>query len=149
MEIIDKLYKYDNPKIGKTINIDDGIYDKIKDLSEKVFDATISEIVNIAIEEYIKRDHPIFYGKTREETVTYRTVNLRKNCVDKLLEYNKKTGISFTRLVNAALKEFLDNYKEILYTSYTDLEIQKGIEDIKIGNIKTSSEVRKIIERRK
>ena len=109
MEIRDKLYKYNNPIIAKTINIDDSIYNKIKDLSEKVFDATISEIINIAIEEYIKRDKPNFYGKTEKETVTYRSIRLRKENVVKLNEYSKSTGISFTRLVNGALKEFLDN----------------------------------------
>ena len=109
MEIRDKLYKHSNPIITKTINIDDSIYNKFKDLSEKVYDATISEIMNIAIEEYIKRNKPNFYGKTENETVTYRAVRLRKLSVDKLEEYSKKTGISFTRLVNGALKEFLDN----------------------------------------
>ena len=109
MEIRDKLYKYNNPIIAKTINIDDSIYNKIKDLSEKVFDATISEIINIAIEEYIKRDKPNFYGKTEKETVTYRSIRLRKENVVKLNEYSKSTGISFTRLVNGALKEFIEN----------------------------------------
>lgn len=109
MEIRDKLYKYNNPIIDKTINIDDSIYNKIKDLSEKVFDATISEIINIAIEEYIKRDKPNFYGKTEKETVTYRSIRLRKENVVKLNEYSKSTGISFTRLVNGALKEFIEN----------------------------------------
>lgn len=109
MEIRDKLYKYNNPIIAKTINIDDSIYNKFKDLSEKVYDATISEIINIAIEEYIKRDKPNFYGKTEKETVTYRSIRLRKTNVVKLNEYSKRTGISFTRLVNGALKEFLDN----------------------------------------
>ena len=109
MEIRDKLYKYNNPIIAKTIIIDDSIYNKIKDLSEKVFDATISEIINIAIEEYIKRDKPNFYGKTEKETVTYRSIRLRKENVVKLNEYSISTGISFTRLVNGALKEFIEN----------------------------------------
>ena len=109
MEIRDKLYKYNNPIVTKTINIDDSIYNKFKDLSENVYDATISEIMNVAIEEYIKRNKPNFYGKTERETVTYRSVRLRKANVIKLNEYSKKTGISFTRLVNGALKEFLDN----------------------------------------
>ena len=109
MEIRDKLYKYNNPIIAKTINIDDSIYNKFKDLSEKVYDATISEIINVAIEEYIKRDRPNFYGKTEKETVTYRSIRLRKANVVKLNEYSKSTGISFTRLVNGALKEFIEN----------------------------------------
>ena len=109
MEIRDNLYKYSNPIFTKTINIDDNIYSKLKDLSEKVYDATISEIMNIALEEYIERNNPTFYGKSERETVTYRAIRLRKSNINKLNEYSRKTGISFTRLVNGALKEFLDN----------------------------------------
>lgn len=109
MEIRDKLYKHNNPIITKTVNIDDSIYNKFKDLSEKVYDATISEIMNIAIEEYIQRDMPSFCGKTENDTVTYRSIRLRKANVVKLNEYCRRTGISFTRLVNGALKEFIEN----------------------------------------
>lgn len=109
MVIRDKLYKYSNPLITKTINIDDDIYDKLKELSEKVYDATISEIINVAIEEYIARNDVTFYGKGERETVTYRAIRLRKSNINKLNEYSRKSGISFTRLVNGAAKEFLDN----------------------------------------
>ncbi len=109
MKIRDKLYKYNNPIITKTVNIDDSIYMKIKELSEEVFDATISEIMNVAIEEYIERNNPSFYGKSEGETVTYRAIRLRKDNIKKLNDYCRKTGISFTRLVNGALKEFIDN----------------------------------------
>lgn len=109
MKIRDKLYRYNNPIIVKTINIDDSIYNKIKILSENIYDATISEIINIALEEYIERNKPSFYGKLERETVTYRTIRLRKMNVKKLEEYSKKTGISFTRLVNGALNEFISN----------------------------------------
>ena len=68
-----------------------------------------SLLIRDLIKEYIKRNKQNFYGKTENETVIYRAVRLRKLSVDKLDEYSKKTGISFTRLVNGALKEFLDN----------------------------------------
>ena len=42
------------------------------------------------------------------ETVTYRNLMLRKQNIDRINEYHKKTGISFTRLVNGAIKEFFD-----------------------------------------
>ena len=38
-----------------------------------------------------------------------RSIRLRKLNVIKLDEYSKKTGISFTRLINGSLKEFLDS----------------------------------------
>ena len=39
------------------------------------------------------------------------------------------------------------SYEEILYTLYAQLEIQKGIKDMEAGNIKTSSEVKDIINK--
>ena len=39
------------------------------------------------------------------------------------------------------------SYEEILYTLYAQLEIQKGIKDMEVGNIKTSSEVKDIINK--
>ena len=39
------------------------------------------------------------------------------------------------------------SYEEILYTLYTQLEIQKGIKDMEEGNTKTSKEVKDIIDK--
>ncbi len=39
------------------------------------------------------------------------------------------------------------SYEEILYTLYTQLEVQKGIKDMKEGNTKTSKEVKEIIDK--
>ena len=45
------------------------------------------------------------------ETVTYRSIMLRENNIDWLNKANKKTEITVTRLINAAIKDFLDNLK--------------------------------------
>lgn len=108
MSIRDKLYKKDNKTISKSINIDDSLYEKIRIATEKVYDAKLSDIINVAIEEYIERDNPNYYAKPKMETVTYRNLMLRKKNIKKLDEYHGKTGISFTRLVNGAIKEFFD-----------------------------------------
>lgn len=39
------------------------------------------------------------------------------------------------------------SYEEILYALYSQLEIQKGIKDMENGNVKTSSEVKEIINK--
>ncbi len=39
------------------------------------------------------------------------------------------------------------SYEEILYTLYTQLEVQKGIKDMEEGNTKTSREVKEIIDK--
>ena len=109
MNIRDKLYKKENKTVSKSINIDDSLYEKIRLATEKEYDAKLSDIINVAIEEYIERDKPTYYAKPDRETVTYRNLMLRKKNIKKLNEYHQKTGISFTRLVNGAIKEFFEN----------------------------------------
>ncbi len=109
MNIRDKLYKRDNKTVPKSINIDDSLYEKIRQATEKTYDAKLSDIINVAIEEYIERNNPTYYAKPKMETVTYRNLMLRKNNIKKINEYHQKTGISFTRLVNGAIKEFFEN----------------------------------------
>ena len=113
MNIRDKLYKKDNKTMAKSINVDDSLYEKIRVATEKIYDAKLSDIINVAIEEYIERDNPQYYAKPKMETVTYRNLMLRKKNIKKLKEYHQKTGISFTRLVNGAIKEFLKTRKNI------------------------------------
>lgn len=109
MSIRDKLYTLDNKTIPKSINVDDSLYEKVIGLTKTTYDAKISEIINVALEEYIERNNPTYYAKPEMENVTYRNLMLRKNNINKLNEYHKKTGISFTRLVNGAIKEFFEN----------------------------------------
>lgn len=106
MNIRDKLYKKDNKTIPKSINIDDSLYEMIRNVIEKEYDAKLSDIINVAMEEYIERNKPTYYAKPKTESVTYRNLMLRKNNIKKFNEYHQKTGISFTRLVNGAIKEF-------------------------------------------
>lgn len=108
MNIRDKLYELENKTVPKSINIDDSLYEKIRNAIENVYDAKLSDIINVALEEYIERDNPTYYAKPKLETVTYRNLMLRKNNIKKMNEYHQRTGISFTRLVNSAIKEFFD-----------------------------------------
>ena len=41
------------------------------------------DIINIAIEEYVERNNPTYYGKPKNETVTYRNLMLRKDNIKK------------------------------------------------------------------
>lgn len=109
MSIRDKLYTIDNKTISKAINVDDSLYEEIIRLTKTTYDANISEIINVAIEEYIERNKPNYYAKPKKETVTYRNLMLRKKNIKQLTKYHDKTGISVTRLLNGAIKEFIDS----------------------------------------
>ena len=110
MSAIDKLYFINNKTIKKTVNIEDTLYKRLMKFTQKNFDATFSQIVNICIEEYIERNKPSFYEKPQLETVTYRSIMIRKENLKNLQQMYKKTGISVTRLLNCAIKEFLNKY---------------------------------------
>lgn len=108
LKIRDKLYKKENKTIAKAINIDDSLYDKLQEVINQNYDATISDVVNVAAEEYILKNKPKYYAKPKEETVTYRNLKLRAEVITKLNAYHNQTGISFTRLLNDAIKEFIE-----------------------------------------
>ena len=66
MNIRDKLYRKDNKTIPKSINIDDSLYEKIRQATEKVYDAKLSDVINVAMEEYIERNNPTYYPKSKK-----------------------------------------------------------------------------------
>ena len=104
----DKLYKITNKAIKKSVNIEDTLYNKLKKLMETTYDATVSDIVNVCIEDYMEKNKPLYYEKPKNETVTYRSIMIRKDNLKWLQDVHKKTGISVTRLLNGAVKEFLE-----------------------------------------
>lgn len=110
MSAIDRLYLVNNKTIKKTVNIEDELYEKLMKFTKKNFDATFSEVINVCIEEYIDRNRPSFYEKPKLETVTYRSIMIRKDNLKNLQKMYKNTGISVTRLLNCAVKEFLEKY---------------------------------------
>lgn len=110
MSTIDKLYSINNKTVKKTVNIEDKLYSRLMKFTKKNYDATFSQVINVCIEEYIERNKPSFYEKPKLETVTYRSIMIRKGNLEQLQKMYKKTGISVTRLLNGAVKEFLEQY---------------------------------------
>ncbi len=111
MSAVGRLYEIDNKAIKKSINIEDTLYSELIKLSKKKYDATISELINVSIEDYIENNSPSYYEKPERETVTYRSIMLRRKNFEALNSMHRKTGISVTRLLNASVKEFLENIK--------------------------------------
>ena len=111
MSSINRLYKKNNKTIQKCVNLEDKLYEKIKLITENDYDATVSDIINVCIEDYIAKDKPTYYEKPKGADVVYRSVMIRKDNISNLMKFHKQTGITFTRLLNAAIKEFLEQYK--------------------------------------
>ena len=63
MSAIDRLYDINNRTTKKSVNIDDSLYKKLIHFTQNKFDATVSDLINVAIEDYSAKGNPTFYGK--------------------------------------------------------------------------------------
>lgn len=110
MSAKDRLYSIDNKTEKHTINIEDTLYKKLIKFIKKNYDATFSQVVNVCLEDFIKKNKPTYYEKPKGESVTYRSIMFRKNNLKEITKMHKRTGISVTRLINLSVKEFLEKY---------------------------------------
>ncbi len=105
MDARERLYKKNNKCFNKTINIEEKLYKKLKKFSAEIYDATISQIINVAIENYVQSEEHNCHGKPKDEMVVYRTIMLRPQNLKDLQVISEKTGYSVTRLINTAIRE--------------------------------------------
>ena len=112
MSAIDRLYSINNKTVKKSINIDDSLYKRLMRYTKKNYDATISDMINVCIEDLLSTGSVKYYAKPEDEITIYRSVMIRKENAEALNKITQDTGISLTRLVNIAMKEFLDKYNK-------------------------------------
>lgn len=112
MSAINRLYKKDNKTIQKCIALDNELYEKLKEITENDYDATISDLINVCVEDYINQNSPSYYAKPFGELSISRSIMLRKENIKGLQKFHRETGISVTRLLNASIKIFIDNYNK-------------------------------------
>ena len=111
MQPIERLYKKDEI-VPRSLHIEEQLYLKIQELSENVYDASVSKLINICVETMLQDEDNIKYYKKPQGTDSiYRSILFRKTFYDKLIEIRGKTGISFSRLVNGSIKQFLEKYE--------------------------------------
>lgn len=108
----DRLYKKENYTIQKSVSIEDKLYTKLKYIVDHEYDATISELINVCIEDLAMKEHIEYYPRPRGEIVIYRSIMLRKENEEVLKRINIKSGISVTRLINTAIKQFIEEHKK-------------------------------------
>lgn len=110
MEPIERLYKKDK-MVTRSLHIDEDLYDKLQYLCENVYEASVSKVVNICVETALINKKKIkYYKKPYKTDSIYRSILFRKEFFDELIKLRDETGISFSRLVNGSIKEFLDKY---------------------------------------
>lgn len=78
MSAIDRLYSINNKTVKKSINIDDSLYKRLMRYTKKNYDATISDMINVCIEDLLSTGSVKYYAKPEDEITIYRSVMIRK-----------------------------------------------------------------------
>lgn len=110
MEPVQRLYKK-GKLITRSLHIDEDLYNKLQYLCDNVYDASVSRLINICVETSLLHKNKVkYYKKPYKTDSIYRSIMLREEFYDELVRIKDETGISFSRLVNGSIKEFLDKY---------------------------------------
>ena len=110
MEPIQRPYKK-NEMVTRSLHIDEDLYSKLQYLCDNVYETSVSKLVNICVETMLLHKEKIkYYKKPYKTDSIYRSILFRKEFFDELIKLRDETGISFSRLVNGSIKEFLDKY---------------------------------------
>ena len=114
MEAIKKLYTKGNYTIQKSVAIEDKLYTELKGMTINKYNAKVSDIINVCLEELIDYkdiNDRMYSKKPCGEILVYRSVMLRKENLKALEEIKDIKGITITRLINLAIKEFIEKQK--------------------------------------
>ena len=102
MSYSNKLYRKEK-LISKTFYIDENLYMELEKLSKDVYDASISKLINIAIEELIESEKIEIY-ENRHNACVMRSILIRESLLKGINELKIKYGLSVSMLVNIAVK---------------------------------------------
>ena len=92
--------------INRTLEIDEELYYKLEYLSKEKYEASISKIINLAVEELVKTERVKIY-KRKNNSYVVRSVLLRKSVFDGLYELKNKFRVPIYLLVNIAVRNVL------------------------------------------
>lgn len=106
MSCFSKFYKREK-LISRTLEIDEELYNKLEFLSKEVYDASISKLVNAAIENLIKTEKVELYEKKNSFYVS-RSFLIRNSFLEGLYELKMKYRIPIYLLVNIAIRNELN-----------------------------------------
>lgn len=106
MSILDRFWERDE-LIQKTFEIESSLYDQVEHLSNNVYDATISKIINACIDYLIETEDVRLYPKENNELYTKHSLILRKSSLDNLEKLKSKYGMSVYKLINISIRNVL------------------------------------------
>ena len=97
--------------VPRTFEIDDNLYKELEKLSKFKYDASINKMVNLSIEKLSESNKIIPY-EVGEKIYIHKGFLLRESVLKKLYDMKAKYKIPTYILVNIAIREGLEKYKE-------------------------------------
>ena len=107
ISVFDRFYNKD-VIIQKTFEIETSLYDKLEFLSENVYDASISKLVNSCIGDLVETEDIKLYAKNGSELYTKHSLLIRRYSLNNLENLKLKYDISVYKLINIAIRRVLD-----------------------------------------
>lgn len=105
MSCFNKLCKKEK-LVSRTLDIDEDLYYELEYLSKNIYDASISKLVNICIEELIDTEKIELYTRKNNSYIS-RSFLIRDSLLDGLYELKRKYRIPIYLLVNIAIRNSL------------------------------------------
>ncbi len=107
INIFDRFYDKD-VIVQKTFEIETTLFDKIEFLSENVYDASVSKLINACIDDLVATEDIKIYPKDGKELYTKHSLLLRRYSLNNLETLKIKYDISVYKLINIAIKRALE-----------------------------------------
>ncbi len=105
MSYFSRFYKKEN-LISRSLDIDEELYEELEKLSKKVYEASISKLVNASIEKIIETENIQLYERKNKSYVS-RSFLIRESLLEGLYTLKEKYRISICLLVNIAIRNAL------------------------------------------
>lgn len=109
MGVFDRFYKKEKI-VRKTVEIDNRLYEKLKEISKNEISASVNQLINACIEQLIEKENIQMYIKPKSEISIKHTLFIRESFVEQLDELKDKYNISIYKLVNMSINNALEEY---------------------------------------
>ena len=109
INIFNKFYDKDII-IQKTFEIETSLYDRIEFLSENIYDASISKLINACIDDLVETEDIKLYPKDGTELYLKHSLLLRRYSLDNLEKLKVKYDISVYKLINMSIHRAIDEF---------------------------------------
>lgn len=109
INVFNKFYDKDII-VQKTFDIETKLFDRIEFLSENIYDASISKLINACIDDLVDTEDIKLYPKDGTELYLKHSLLLRRYSLDNLEKLKVKYDISVYKLINMAIHRALDEF---------------------------------------